>query len=109
MRCIACRAGEPILTSSEIDELRTQAPEWQVKQVDGIKRLERIFKLTNILEAFDFTIKISQVAEVEGHHPLIITEWGKATLQWWTHKIGDLHRNDFIIAAKTDLLFIETQ
>jgi 4a-hydroxytetrahydrobiopterin dehydratase len=44
------------------------------------------------------------VRELEDHHPLIITEWGRVTVQWWTHKIHGLHQNDFIMAAKTDVL-----
>jgi 4a-hydroxytetrahydrobiopterin dehydratase len=53
----------------------------------------------------EFTNKIGSIAEVENHHPLIITEWGKVTLDWWTHKIGGLHKNDFIMAARSDELY----
>ena len=76
----------------------------QVREVDGVKRLERVFKLKNFVEAIEFTNKIGAIAEEQGHHPLIITEWGRVTVQWWTHKIKGLHRNDFIMAAKTDEL-----
>ena len=69
---------------------------------DGVKRLERVFKLKNFVEAIAFTNKIAVIAEEQGHHPLIITEWGRVTVQWWTHKIKGLHKNDFIMAAKTD-------
>ena len=44
------------------------------------------------------------MAEEEGHHPALLTEWGRMTVTWWTHKISGLHRNDFIMAAKTDEL-----
>ena len=50
---------------------------------------------------------IGEMAEQEDHHPLIVLEWGKVTVEWWTHKIGGLHRNDFISAAKTDSLVPE--
>ncbi|HVR28570.1 MAG TPA: 4a-hydroxytetrahydrobiopterin dehydratase, partial [Thermoanaerobaculia bacterium] len=50
----------------------------------------------------DFTNKVGEIAEEEGHHPALLTEWGKVTVGWWTHKIKGLHRNDFIMAAKTD-------
>jgi 4a-hydroxytetrahydrobiopterin dehydratase len=48
---------------------------------------------------------VGEQAEEEGHHPALLTEWGKVTVTWWTHKIGGLHHNDFIMAARTDELF----
>jgi 4a-hydroxytetrahydrobiopterin dehydratase len=104
-KCVACRAGEPTLTDDEIAQLQPQIPDWQVREVDGMKRLERVFKFKNFAQALEFTNKIGAVAEEENHHPLIITEWGKVTLDWWTHKIGGLHKNDFIMAAKSDELY----
>jgi 4a-hydroxytetrahydrobiopterin dehydratase len=104
-KCVACRGGEPTLTDAEIADLHPQVSEWQVKEVDGVKRLERVFKLKNFVEAIAFTNKIGDIAEEEDHHPLIITEWGRVTVQWWSHKIMGLHKNDFIMAAKTDELF----
>ena len=101
-KCVACRGDEPTLTDSEISELHPQVADWQIKEVDGVKRLERIFKLKNFVEAIAFTNKIDVIAEEEDHHPLIITEWGRVTVQWWSHKIKGLHKNDFIMAAKTD-------
>ena len=49
--------------------------------------------------------EIAELAEKEGHHPALLTEWGRTTVTWWTHKIKGLHRNDFVMAAKTDELF----
>jgi len=57
--------------------------------------------------ALDFTNTVGGLAEEEGHHPAILTEYGKVTVVWWTHKIKGLHRNDFIMAAKTDQIAIE--
>ena len=104
-KCVACRGTEPTLTDGEIEELHPQISEWQIKEVDGVKRLERVFKFKNFLEALDFTNKIGAIAEEESHHPLIITEWGRVTVNWWSHKIKGLHKNDFIMAAKTDEIF----
>lgn len=104
-KCVACRRDEPILTDSEISELHPQVVVWQIKEVDSVKHLERVFKLKNFVEAIAFTNKIGVIAEEEDHHPLIITEWGRVTVQWWTHKIRGLHKNDFIMAAKTDEIF----
>jgi 4a-hydroxytetrahydrobiopterin dehydratase len=106
MKCVACRAGEPTVTEAEIAELHPQIAEWQIKEVDGVNRLERVFKLKNFVAALEFTNQIGAIAEEQGHHPLIVTEWGRVTVQWWTHKIRGLHRNDFIMAAKTDELFV---
>ena len=69
---------------------------------DGIPRLERTFKLPNFAAALELTNKVGELAESEGHHPAILTEWGRVTVTWWTHKIRGLHRNDVIMAAKTD-------
>jgi 4a-hydroxytetrahydrobiopterin dehydratase len=102
MKCVACRAGEPTLTDQQISELQPLVPEWKIKDVNGVPRLERVFKFKNFIEAMAFTIKIGLIAEKEDHHPLIITEYGRVTANWWTHAIKGLHRNDFIMAAKTD-------
>ena len=104
-KCVSCRAGEPTLTDKEIEDLLPQVKDWQVKEVNGEKRIERVFKLKNFAQALEFTNKIGAIAEGEGHHPLIITEYGRVTVAWWTHIIKGLHKNDFIMAAKTDELF----
>ena len=104
-KCVACRGGEPMLTEVEITEVYPQVPEWQVKEVDGIKRLERAFKFKNFAQALEFTNKIGAIAEEEDHHPLIVTEWGRVIVQWWTHVVKGLHKNDFIMAAKTDEIY----
>ena len=104
MKCVACRGGEPPLTTEEISELHPQVPKWQIPERDGIKRLGQVFKFKNFAEALMFTNKIGEIAEVEEHHPALLTEWGRVTVSWWTHKIRGLHKNDFIMAAKTDKL-----
>jgi 4a-hydroxytetrahydrobiopterin dehydratase len=106
-RCVACRAGAPTVTATERDELQTEIPEWTVTTVGGIERLERTFSFKNFSQALAFTNKVAELAEAEGHHPAILVEWGRATVSWWTHKIKGQHRNDFIMAAKTDQLYVE--
>lgn len=103
--CVPCRGDEPPLTRAQVDELRPQVVGWDVREVDGIPRLQREFKFKNFAQALTFTQKVGETAEEQGHHPLIITEWGKVTVAWWTHKIKGLHQNDFIMAAKTDELY----
>jgi 4a-hydroxytetrahydrobiopterin dehydratase len=102
LTCEACRADAPRLTEAEIRELKPQIPEWHIVEVEGVPRLERLFAFRNFAQALAFTNSVGALAEAEDHHPAILTEWGKVTVSWWTHKIGGLHRNDFIMAAKTD-------
>ena len=104
MKCTACRGDEPTLTDAEIAELLPQVPEWQVVEREDVKRLERVFKFRNFAQALAFTNGVGEQAEEEGHHPALLTEWGKVTVSWWTHKIGGLHQNDFIMASRTDEL-----
>lgn len=105
LKCVACRGGDPKLSDAEIAELHPQVPEWQIVEQDGILRLQRIFKFKNYAEAVGFANKTAAIAEEENHHPLIVLEWGRVTVQWWTHVVKGLHKNDFIMAAKTDEKF----
>jgi 4a-hydroxytetrahydrobiopterin dehydratase len=82
--------------------LGSQIPEWRVVERDGVARLERVFRFANFAEALAFTNEVGALAEAAGHHPAITTEWGRVTVGWWTHAIAGLHRNDFVMAAKTD-------
>ena len=101
-RCVACRKDSPLVTDAEVAELKPQIPEWNIVEHNQIPRLERTFRFQNFVQALDFTAKVGALAEEQGHHPAILTEYGRATVFWWTHKIKGLHRNDFIMAAKTD-------
>lgn len=105
IECVACREDAPLVTEEEIAEFLPQVPEWKIVEREDIKRLERIYKFKNFAQALSFTNKVGELAEAEGHHPALLTEWGKVTVSWWTHKIRGLHRNDFIMAAKTDQLY----
>ncbi|TQV86367.1 4a-hydroxytetrahydrobiopterin dehydratase [Aliikangiella coralliicola] len=103
-QCEACQAGAPHVSDAELAELIKQIPDWSAHARDGIMQLERVFKFKNFKEAIAFTNRVGDMAETEGHHPALLTEWGKVTITWWTHKIKGLHKNDFICAAKTDAL-----
>lgn len=104
-KCTPCRGGVPPLSAEQIQDLLVQVPGWQVVETDGILRLQRTYKFSNFAQALAFTQRVGDCAEQEDHHPAILTEWGKVTVTWWTHKIKGLHTNDFIMAAKTDALF----
>lgn len=100
--CEACKSDAPTLSDAEINEMKPDVPEWEVKEIDGEKRLSRQFKFKNFAQALAFTQTVGDMAEDANHHPAILTEYGKVTVDWWTHKIGGLHKNDFVMAAKTD-------
>ncbi|MBL7129455.1 MAG: 4a-hydroxytetrahydrobiopterin dehydratase [Ignavibacteria bacterium] len=102
--CEACNEGAPLATQEEIDKFMLQIPDWKIIKIDRIKQLRRTFTFNNFVDALSFSNKVGAIAEEEGHHPAILTEWGKVTVTWWTHKIKGLHVNDFIMAAKTDKL-----
>jgi len=106
-RCVACRRDSPLVTETEVADLKRQIPDWDLVERDGIARLERTFHLSSFADALAFTNRVGALAEEEGHHPALLTEWGRVTVTWWTHKIRGLHRNDFIMAAKTDALAAE--
>ncbi|SCG81723.1 4a-hydroxytetrahydrobiopterin dehydratase [Proteiniborus sp. DW1] len=101
-KCIPCSIGAEPLKESEIDDLyKSLNKGWKI--IDH-QRLEKAYKFRNFKEALNFTIQVGELAEVEGHHPDIYLSWGKVILKLWTHKIGGLHENDFILAAKIDQL-----
>ncbi len=102
--CVACRIGAPLATEEETNEFMQQLPGWSIVKEDEVRRLKRVFTFNNFVDAMAFTQKVSVLAEDENHHPTILTEWGKVTVCWWSHKIKGLHVNDFIMAAKTDQL-----
>ena len=101
-KCTACRRDSPQVTEAEIQELKPQIPDWTFVERDGIPRIERVYRFPDFAEALNFTNRIGAIAEEEGHHPAILTEWGRVTVTLWTHKIRGLHRNDFLMAAKID-------
>ena len=104
-KCEACRVGAPSVTPEEIEELHPIIADWQIIVEDGIRKLDRMFKFKDFKDAISFTDAVGAAAEEEGHHPRITTEWGKVAVTWWTHKIRNLHKNDFIMAAKTDAIY----
>ncbi|RMF88047.1 MAG: 4a-hydroxytetrahydrobiopterin dehydratase, partial [Nitrospirae bacterium] len=104
-KCTACQVGAPKVTEEERAELSPLIPHWHTETVDGVERLVRRFEFPDFAEALAFTNRVGAIAEEEGHHPALLTEYGSVTVSWWTHKIGGLHRNDFIMAAKTDRLY----
>ena len=108
-KCVACRRDSPKVTEEEIAELHPVVPDWQLTEGDGIKRLDRTFQVKGFAAAMALADRVGEAAEEEGHHPRLTVEWGRVNVAWWTHKIRGLHRNDFIMAAKTDEMFNSMQ
>ena len=101
-QCIPCKGGIPPLQGPEIQKFCDQLkPGWKVA---GEHHLEKEYPLKNFRHALDFTIKVGEMAEEQGHHPDVHLAWGKVKLVIWTHKIDGLTESDFIFAAKADEL-----
>jgi 4a-hydroxytetrahydrobiopterin dehydratase len=93
LKCAPCHMGAATVTEAE-----------QMILMQEVPQLQRQYKFKNFKSALEFTNKLGAIAELEDHHPAILTEWGSVTVTWWTHTINGLHHNDFIMAAKTDHL-----
>lgn len=98
--CVPCRGGVPPLKGKDIRTLQTKlAGGWKV--VDE-HHLEKDYKFPDFRRAMDFTVRVGELAERQGHHPDIYLAWGKVRLTIWTHKIDGLTESDFVFAAKAD-------
>lgn len=105
--CEPCHGDTPALTVAGIEALAELLPDWQVIERDGMSILSRQYRFKNFMQAMAFARAIADLAERANHHPAILIEWGKARVEWWTHKVKGLHRNDFVMAARTERLFSE--
>ena len=105
-KCEACRRDSPSVTDEEVTKLKPEVPDWDLTHENGIPKLDRVFKFKDFKSALEFTNELGALAEDQGHHPRMITEWGRVQVTWWTHKIRNLHRNDFVMAAKSDQIFL---
>ncbi len=102
--CVPCRGGEPRLTAQQIDTYLKVVEGWDLVEVNGVQRIRRRFRFPDFGSALAFTREVGRIAEEQDHHPRIVTQWGSVTVDWWTHAIGGLHDNDFVMAAKADRL-----
>jgi len=101
--CIPCRGGVPPLRGKELERLHQELGSgWEVVREH---HLEKEYPFPDFRSALDFTVRLGEVAEAEGHHPDIHLSWGRVRLEIWTHKIDGLTESDFILAAKADTLY----
>lgn len=102
--CEACQSDAPLVGPEERLELLAQLNDWQIITVHNVQQLSKQYAFNNFVDAQAFSNEVGDLAEELGHHPAILTEWGKVTVRWWSHKIAGLHKNDFVMAARTDLI-----
>ena len=105
LHCSPISAKTLRLNEHDVNQLKAKLPGWQTHEKGTELRLEKVYEFEDFRKAVVFTNQVAQVANEEDHHPAILTEWGKVTVTWWTHKIKGLHQNDFIMAAKTEQIY----
>ena len=103
-KCEACTIDAPLVSDSEAKVLLLELDGWVIESDSGINQLIKTYKFSNYEKSLDFSNKVADLAENEDHHPKIVLEYGSVEVSWWSHKIKGLHKNDFICAAKTDLI-----
>ncbi len=105
-KCVPCEGGVPKYTLEQSQEQIKNLAGWRLTH-DG-ERIRKDWIVKNFLAAMDFFGRVAQVAEADGHHPdLHLESYRKVWIELWTHAIGGLSENDFILAAKIDQLPIE--
>jgi 4a-hydroxytetrahydrobiopterin dehydratase len=105
--CEVCRVGAPLVTQKEAEILLVEVPQWSISIDQGVSKLQRVFGFSDFLTAIAFTNRVAELAETVGHHPSLLVEGGRVKVVWWTHKIQGLHKTDFVMAARTDELFLQ--
>ena len=101
-KCVPCEGGIPPLNEKEVSELKKQiSSDWKVS--DNSK-ISKEFMFVNYRHTIDFVNKVADIAEEEGHHPVLHIFFGRVVVELWTHSVNGLSENDFILAAKIDKL-----
>lgn len=101
-KCVPCAGGVPPLTKAQAENYLRETPGWEIRE--GDKKIGREFKFKNFKMAMTFVGKVAKLAEAEGHHPDFHVFYNRVVLESWTHAIGGLAENDFILAAKINNL-----
>ena len=106
-QCVPCRKGTPVLEPARVESLRRQlSPDWRV--IDG-HHLQREISLKDFRQSIALANRIGEIAEGQNHHPDLLVSWGKLGITLFTHAIGGLHENDFVLAARIDALLRSEQ
>lgn len=99
-RCVPCEGGARPLTDSQCEKLMPQVPLWR-RTGD---KIQRSFEFADFVALMVFVGRMADLAEEEGHHPDFCVHYNRLDVTIWTHAIGGLSRNDFILAARIDVL-----
>lgn len=102
-KCVSCDAGTDTLSFKEEEEYLGALSQWEIER-KGVHKIRKIFKFKGFMDAIEFVNKIAKIAEEEGHHPNILINYNKVTIELYTHSIGGLSINDFIMASKIEYL-----
>ena len=97
------------LNSQEIASYLAELPDWEMVESKKMAQIKRSFKFKNFVKALAFSNRVGEISEQQDHHPIIVTEWARVQIFWWTHTVKGLSENDFIMAAKTDALFAQPE
>ena len=103
-RCVACRPGSPAVDDADLPQLLAQLDGWRVVASEGVRTLRKRYPFPGMADGLAFAAALGKAADAEDHHPRIVVEYRWVEVSWSTHAIANLHRNDFIMAAKTDAL-----
>lgn len=101
-KCKPCEGGTKPLEGEELERYRAQVEGWTLVEGAEGRRLEKEYRFPDFARALAFVNRLGEVAEAEGHHPDVFLAWGRVKVTLWTHSIGGLSENDFILAAKAD-------
>lgn len=99
------RPDAPRLSPREVADLAARLPEWTLVERREVLRLERVLLVASWAAGLDLVARLGELAAEANHHPAILLEWGRVTVTWWTLRVRGLHRNDFVMAARTDRLW----
>jgi 4a-hydroxytetrahydrobiopterin dehydratase len=101
-KCKPCEGETQPLQGSELERFLSQVEGWSLVSGESGNRIEKEYRFPDFVKALAFVNRLGEVAEAEGHHPDVFLTWGKVKINLWTHSIGGLSENDFILAAKAD-------
>lgn len=99
-KCVPCEGGMSPMSEANAQKHLREVRDWALAG----KTIMKTITFKNFIEAMEFVNRVAKVAEEQGHHPDISISYRKVTFTLWTHAIGGLSINDFIIAAKIDEL-----
>jgi 4a-hydroxytetrahydrobiopterin dehydratase len=96
--CVPCEGGVPRVEGAALAELLASVPGWRLAG----DRIQRHLRFADFRAAIAFVVAMSELAESEGHHPDFSVHYSAVDVEIWTHAVGGLTENDFILAAKID-------